>query len=212
MSLKILLAGAAALSALAATVAWAGDPPQSVEVRREVVVDGDAHGHRCHIVMMHTDGDDAMKAMGEHHGEITRDEFIAMHTRLFDQLDLNHDGKLDADEIQKAHSSMMESHDGDCEKIHMEHGMDGDMHGDMHGDDAHGDGDRQIEIRMVHGAHDFDKMDANHDGRISFEEFAAPLREAFDQLDKNHDGYIDKSEWEVHGHMVIRKEVHDDEK
>jgi Ca2+-binding EF-hand superfamily protein len=55
-------------------------------------------------------------------------------------------------------------------------------------------------------------MDANHDGRISFEEFAAPLREAFDQLDKNHDGSIDRAEWEAHGHMEIRKEVRDDQK
>ncbi len=215
MSLKILLGGAAALSALAATTAWAGDPPQTVEVRKEVVVDGDAHGHRCHVMIMRTSGDDAMKHMGEHHGEITRDEFIAMHARLFDELDLNHDGKLDADEIAKAHSTMMESHDVDCDKARIEHDGPGDMHGDMHGDmedDGHGEGDRRIEIRMVHGAHDFDKLDTNHDGRISFEEFAAPMREAFDQLDKNHDGSIDRSEWEAQGHMEIRKEVHEDQK
>jgi Ca2+-binding EF-hand superfamily protein len=65
---------------------------------------------------------------------------------------------------------------------------------------------------MIHGIHDFDKMDANHDGKISFEEFTAPLREAFDQLDKNHDGGIDRSEWEAGGHMEIRKEVHEDPK
>ncbi|HWE46176.1 MAG TPA: EF-hand domain-containing protein [Caulobacteraceae bacterium] len=215
MKLKILLGGAAALSALVAANAWAGDPQAQVEERREVVISDDPHGHHCHVMTMHMGSDDAMKAMHDHHGEITRDEFIAMHAKMFDDLDLNHDGKLEPDEIDKAHSSMMSGHDEECAKVMHDHmGMHGDM--DMHGDglgpihDDHGEGDRHVEIRMVQGAHDFDKMDANHDGRISFEEFAAPLREAFDDLDKNHDRSIDKAEWETAGHMEIRKEVHED--
>jgi hypothetical protein len=224
MHLKSLLIGAGALSALA-VAAWAGDD-HPTEVRREIIVeqggpDGGHGGHHCHMMMMKMAGGDAMKEMAEHHGTITRDEFLAMHGKLFDHLDLNHDGKLEPDEIEKAHA-MMESHDGDCDgMMHQEHmEMHGNMHGDdMHGDDMHGDmhgdageGDRHMEIRMVHSGHDFGAMDSNKDGRISFEEFAAPLREAFDQLDKNHDGYIDKAEWESHGHMEIRKELHDGEK
>ena len=216
MKLKVLLGAATALSALAAANAWAGDPQPQVEVRREIVLKDGGHGQHCKVMMMHMGSDDAMKAMHDHHGAITRDEFLAMHAKMFDELDLNHDGKLEPDEIEKAHSAMMSAHEGDCAKMMHDHM---EMHGDMHGDmappgpddmDMHGEGGRRIELRMVEGAHDFDKMDANHDGRISFEEFAAPLREAFDDLDKNHDGYIDKAEWESAGHMKVHKEIHED--
>jgi len=37
-------------------------------------------------------------------------------------------------------------------------------------------------------------LDADGDGRWSFEEMAAPIREHFNQLDANHDGYVDAAE------------------
>jgi Ca2+-binding EF-hand superfamily protein len=213
MRLKTLMIGAGALTAFAAlsAVAWAQDPAPGTEIRKEIRIeeDGAGHGGHCHMIMMHVGGAEGMKAMHEamaaHGGVITREEFVDAHAKLFDSFDSNHDGKLDAAEIEAAHHHMMESHDGDCAAdMHVMHD-----HDDM--DAHHGE---HMEIRMVHGAHDFDKMDANHDGRISFEEFVAPLREAFDAMDKDHSGYIEKAEWphgDGHGeHMEIHREIHED--
>jgi hypothetical protein len=77
-------------------------------------------------------------------------------------------------------------------------------HGDM------GAGDHQ----WHHGPHGpmrmFDKMDTNHDGKISYAEFMAAQKKHFEKLDLNHDGYITKDEmrqafrmrmehWKEHG-------------
>ena len=140
---------------------------------------------------------------GDHDGPprtITRDEFNARHAAMFDKLDTNHDGKLTPDEMMAGHHMMM-----------MHHGGAGD-HGTMDmpapppgghmmymNEDGPGDHQVRIEIRRHGGP---DEMDANHDGRLSFEEFAAPMREVFDEMDANHDGFIDKAEQEAaHHHM-----------
>ncbi len=34
------------------------------------------------------------------------------------------------------------------------------------------------------------RVDANHDGKISLDEYLAPAKEAFANMDKNHDGFI----------------------
>jgi hypothetical protein len=41
-------------------------------------------------------------------------------------------------------------------------------------------------------------MDTNHDGKVSEDEFLAPMREAFRSMDADHDGSLDDSE-EPHG-------------
>ncbi len=222
MKLKTLLIGASALAMLGATAVWAAETQApGTEVRKEIITDdgkGGGKGEHCKVIMMHVGADDAMKAMHEHAGGvITREEFVEAHTKLFDKFDTNHDGKLDASEIEAAHHHMMEAHDLDCAHAeHMHEMMEmhgGDMHGGMHGD-AHGeDGDHHhaIVLKIMHDLHDFDKLDTNHDGRISFEEFVAPLRQAFDAFDKDHSGYIEKGEWPHPGdHMEIHQEVHED--
>ena len=42
----------------------------------------------------------------------------------------------------------------------------------------------------------FNEMDANHDGKVSLDEFSNNMaKSAFDGLDKNKDGFITPSEW-----------------
>jgi Ca2+-binding EF-hand superfamily protein len=168
-----------------------------------------------------------MNGMGEHGPDhagaaITRQEFLDAHAKMFDQFDTNHDGKLDSAEIEAAHHHMMTTMNVDC--AHMEHmpqmmKMDGDKVEviDDHAGAGQHHGGHQMEFRLVHDGHDFGTMDKDHDGRISFEEFAAPLREAFDAMDKDHSGYLEKAEW-PHGDgkgdgdpkIEIRREVHED--
>jgi hypothetical protein len=199
MQLKSLLITAAAAAALAATGAVAQ------EEHREVVIQhGDGPPMHCEI-HMHMGPPDAMKGM-DPHGVVTREQFLAMHAKMFDELDLNHDGKLEPDEMEKAHHAMMETH-GDCDPemmrhMHEMHGMGGMEEGDMHGK-------HEIAIHMIHDLHDFDRLDVNKDGKVTFEEFAAPLRKAFDAIDSKHQGFIDRDEWNGMGHMEIREEHHD---
>jgi Ca2+-binding EF-hand superfamily protein len=45
----------------------------------------------------------------------------------------------------------------------------------------------------------FDRLDANHDGKLSLAEFAAMDQKLFARLDKNHDGAITADEMSFHG-------------
>ncbi len=40
----------------------------------------------------------------------------------------------------------------------------------------------------------FERLDANHDGMVSRDEYHAQVAERFDRLDANHDGFLDQSE------------------
>ena len=63
-----------------------------------------------------------------------------------------------------------------------------DGHG-AHGD--HAGGERQVFVFRHEGE---GGLDADGDGRWSFEEMVAPIREHFTQMDANHDGFVDGSE------------------
>jgi Ca2+-binding EF-hand superfamily protein len=207
MSLKTLLAGAS-LAAVALTApAWAGDDHPAVREERVVVMTdhdpGKAGEHReCRIVIEeHHGGMDHMGAMhgmmDPSKGPITREAFLAEHAAMFDKLDLNHDGKLEPDEIEAAHhghGGAMHEEMKDCHAMAAEHmGAHMGERMEMHG----GDGP---------GPMSFEALDVNKDGRVTFDEFAAPLRKAFDKLDKSHKGYIEKSEWPNHIMFVLHHE------
>jgi Ca2+-binding EF-hand superfamily protein len=247
MQLKTALMGAG-LMALLAGAAWAGDEPVKKEEHRVTIIchkgpggpehggPGGEHGgpadHHMMVMRMHADGK-KLDANGD--GTITREEFLAFHASMFDEMDKNHDGKLSADEMHGdmgphgehgEHGKMIVMHGdmgGDMQCSH-EGGPDGDMqvhveHGDgmemrvivnEGGPDGHMGGEHGEHMRMMmhggpggHGG-GFDEMDKNKDGKISFDEFAAPMHEAFGHMDKNHDGFIDKAEW-GEGHVMIRR-------
>ncbi len=145
------------------------------------------------------------QAMGPHEGR---------HAPTFDELDTNHDGmvsKAEFDAWRAAHP--MPGHPGDGKDGG---GKDGEGKGDWHGHEGWGGGfamRREMmwmhmrEMEMHHhggfGHHvDFDAVDTDHDGKISWAEFQAAadkhLKDRFDKLDKNHDGFIEKDE--LHGH------------
>jgi Ca2+-binding EF-hand superfamily protein len=222
MKLKTLLIGAAAMSALtvvASAQAWAGGQSAPTETHKEIIRDdhSDGHTHHCHVRIVTGDGGEgggameAMhRAMSEHGGVVTREEFLALHTALFDKLDLNHDGKLEPDEIAAAHGGpdhggpehnvQVEDHDVDCAQAlrDREHDAEGPT----------GPGRHSVQVtRSIEDRADFEAMDANHDGRISFDEFSARLREAFNEFDTDHSGYLEKSEWPTGREIEIRRET-----
>ena len=56
----------------------------------------------------------------------------------------------------------------------------------------HADG----QVRVFEFRHDGEGpgLDADSDGRLTFEELVAPMRRHFDEMDANDDGFVDDSE------------------
>lgn len=77
------------------------------------------------------------------------------------------------------------SEDGQRRIVIREHGPDGE-----HGE--HGEGGERHVMVFRHGAEG--GLDSDGDGRWTFEEMVAPMREHFNQLDANGDGFVDESE------------------
>jgi len=189
MTIKIITLGAAL--ALTAGAALAGDeqPGQRVE-ERVVVVTGPGGPH----------GDMHGKMDADKDGVITREEFRAMHDRMFDKLDANRDGKVSAEE--------MRAHHGEEFNVRIAgpggHPGPGEMRWESHA----GPGGPGQDVRVVRHAGDGPgDLDANKDGKVSFDEFARPMREHFDEADKNDNGFLDKDEMEGLDHTFVFRRV-----
>jgi hypothetical protein len=77
---------------------------------------------------------------------------------------------------------------GDVRVFNFRHG--GPEGGPMPG----GPGSHQIFVRRFGGPDGPGEMDKNGDGKVSQEEFLAPLREAFGRMDADNDGFLDGGE------------------
>ena len=112
-----------------------------------------------------------MAADTNHDGVITKDEAIAASDRRFDEIDANHDGKITSDEMMAYRDRMMARRGG---------------------------GDNASPPPPPGGAKHMPGMgrraDPNGDGVITRDEYRARAIERFDRMDANHDGKIDRTE------------------
>lgn len=187
--MKIVIA-AAGLMALLPAAAQAQD--REVREERRIVIAGP--GHRMEI------GDEG----------ITREAFMARHAEAFAAMDSNGDGRVTPDEMRAHHEAMAPEifalrgdHPGpgpgdivirrrgadgaDGDVLMFQRRLDGPPH-----PMAHGDG--EIRIVEFRDGGQGRGLDADGDGRLTFEELAAPLRRHFAEMDANGDGVVDESE------------------
>ncbi|MBX9708994.1 MAG: hypothetical protein K2X61_13805 [Caulobacteraceae bacterium] len=151
--------------------------------------------------------DDSERLDTNDDGFVDREEFSAPLTRAFGRLDQNEDGRLSPEELRGGRG------EGPGPRIMM-FGGPGGHHGGpggramvfggsggednvfvfRHGgpDGSEGPGRTHVEVRRFGGS-DSD-MDANEDGRVTEEEFLAPLREAFRRMDEDRDGALEDGE------------------
>lgn len=133
---------------------------------------------------------------------VTKAEFLAKGAAMFDKMDVNHDGKLDAAD-RAAHEGAMfnqldTDHNGSLSKAEFaaahQRGPEG----------AGGKGMRHGGPEGEHGGHMGMMMmrmaDTNNDGAVTRDEFAAAQAKHFDMMDTNHDGQLTQAE---------RKAAHD---
>jgi hypothetical protein len=206
MLIALILAGAVAGPAAEQTA-----PEPRTEVHRDVRVitldgaDGAAPGLRGAAMDK------------DHDGFVTREEFTAPQTQAFDFLDKNRDGKISTEEFGEGRAAAMAVLGGPGGmgsgmgrgpvRVHVggpEGLADGPIGGDGQmvfirrgpGGDMGPGGDANIQIRRIGGpgGEGPGDLDKDHDGKISQEEFQAPLREAFERMDKNHSGFIEADE------------------
>jgi Ca2+-binding EF-hand superfamily protein len=137
-------------------------------------------------------GGGLMAADTDHDGKISRAEFIAQSTERFAKLDANGDGQISGDEMKAV-----------MERVREGGGMMGGRHG--RGGQADGammpppppgaEGGPMGGHHGHRGAHSrLERLDTNHDGKISRDEMRADADRHFDKLDTNHDGFIDQAE------------------
>lgn len=223
MNLKILTFGAGL--ALAAGAAFAAEPaPAGSDVRNEerivIICEAGPGGPARHPGPggpgEHGEMHDKLDANND--GSISRDEFRAVHDEMFGKMDKNHDGKLSGDEFphgpgpggpggERIEMRMAGPHGpGGPEGANCRSGAPGDVTW-MERDGPGGPGEGEVRI-IRHGpggpgAHD--EMDKNKDGKISFDEFAGPMREHFNEADKNHNGFLDEDEMKGDHQFIFRR-------
>ncbi|NBW10583.1 MAG: hypothetical protein EBR82_21415 [Caulobacteraceae bacterium] len=167
-------------------------------------------------------------------GFVTRDEFTAPQTQAFDFLDKNHDGKISTEEFAEGRAAAMVVLGGGAGgpgrgpvRVHVGGGPEGALFSGQMGGPAGGetrtfvirrdggDGDLpppppgariQIDRIVGPGGEGPGDLDKDHDGKVSEEEFLAPLREAFQRMDADHSGYLESGEKGESGvHVFTRR-------
>ena len=168
--IKVLLGGTAAATVLAFVPAMAQPAPPPPPGVAQGTTPAPMMAPRIHTQVMR------MPMMPE-----TRDGMLAHVREMFGKLDVNKDGYVTREEADSEHKMM-------AEKMHAEFGRkfaDGDFKKFAEGDFPHPDRKAM-----------FDKLDANHDGAISRQEFMASkpdIRERQVFVMRNGDGPVEVS-------------------
>lgn len=177
----------AALALLAAltTSPQDGDGPR-VERRSEI-----------RIVTTDSGGPGRLDADGD--GVVTREEFSAPMGDAFDRLDENDDGRLSAEELAASHGPGGPG--GPGRRVMMMGGPGGPGEHDVRvftlgGPEGgpEGPGPHRVFVQRFGGPDGPGDVDANDDGKVSQDEFLAPLVEAFGRMDADNDGFLDQGE------------------
>lgn len=129
---------------------------------------------------------EAMRARFEAHRTEHREKMFAM-------LDTNRDGQLSRAEFMAARPQ----HEGMGDPGDDRGGREGGRWHGRHGGMMHGHGGMAMMMMGSRGDEWFDRMDANHDGRVSLAEAVAGPLARFDKADTNHDGTISPEEHEA---------------
>ncbi len=124
--------------------------------------------------------------------------------RMFDYLDKNADGKLSADEIPDGRPMLAQmfkrgDKDGDGalsrdEFLAAMTALRNLQQGQPNGDTPGTGGERKPGANMQRVMRRLSKMDADHDGKVSRDEFAEVQKKRFGKIDANGDGYLEMSE------------------
>jgi len=163
-------------------------------------------------------------------GFVTRDEFVTAAQDRFNRLDTNADDKLTPDELAASHrhaqapaanANRRQAHfdklDGNHDGIVTREEFVAAASAKFAGLDAAGDG--KVTVADIEAAPKtqeralrvaerlIQRMDTNHDGAVSHEEFLAAAKARFARMDRNGDGYLDADEarggrWSSHQHAA----------
>jgi hypothetical protein len=97
-------------------------------------------------------------------------------------------------EVRRLGGEAGERGDGDVMMFRSERGEGGHRIILPHGRGHDGDGDRRVFVHRFDGAGGHGAMDKDGDGKVSEEEFIAPLREAFREMDADRSGSLEAGE------------------
>jgi Ca2+-binding EF-hand superfamily protein len=145
-------------------------------------------------------------------GQVTRQEADDAGKRLFDKFDRNADGAVTHEEAE-AGARALRLEELAARFKQLDENNDGKLSGtesqlpppvflklDTNKDHALSLEEFQTrpDMRAEHRELEFERADANHDGKVTREEAAQSAKERFDRVDADHDGVITRAEFDAH--------------